>query len=109
MPSGEEASKEGPATAPFRATQKLLSDNVALANACFEAGRAHRPDLAGRVVVDVKLALGQPPRVLLHESTLNFPKVDNCLVQALKKLNYPQLESGGPVLARRLFTFPPQP
>jgi RNA polymerase sigma factor (sigma-70 family) len=109
LPAGEEPSSGGPGTAAFQATQKVLGDNVALANACFEDGKTHRADLAGRVVIDVKLASGQQPRVLLQESTLNFPKVDNCVVQALKKLSYPELKTGGPIVARRTFSFPPEP
>jgi hypothetical protein len=76
-------------------------------NGCFEAGRQHRPDLAGRAVVEVRLVAGQPTRVLLRESTLNFARVDNCIVEALGKLAYPELKAGGPVSFRRLFAFPP--
>jgi hypothetical protein len=99
--------KEGPGTAAFRATHKLLIDNEALVNACFEDGRKFQSDLAGRVVVKVKLASGEPPSVLLHESTLNFAKVDNCVVQGLRKLAYPEIKTGGPVVASRVFEFPP--
>jgi RNA polymerase sigma factor (sigma-70 family) len=106
---GGDGADKGPGTAAFQATHKLLGDNVSLANACFESGRVHRADLAGRVVVDVRLARGEQPRVLLHESTLNFPKVDNCVVQSLKTLSYPQLQTGGPIVARRVFNFPPEP
>ena len=95
-----------PGTVAFEATHKLLTDNAALANTCFETGRGVRPDLAGKVVVDVKLAKGQSARVLLHESTLNFPKVDNCIVQALRTLPYPELKTGGPIVARHLFAVP---
>ncbi len=109
LAAGDEEPKRGAGTAAFQATQKLLGDNVALANACFEDGKTHRADLAGRVVIDVKLASGQQPRVLLHESTLNFPKVDNCVVQALKQLSFPELKTGGPIVARRVFSFPPEP
>ena len=99
--SGEQlGAGPGPGTPTFQATHKVLEDNVGLANACFEEGRRLRADLSGRVVVDVKLTRGQPARVLLHESTLNFPKVDNCVVKALGKLSFPKLESGGPIVAR---------
>jgi protein-disulfide isomerase len=102
----EEPAKGGPDMAAFQATQKLLGDNVALANACFEEGRRLRSDLSGDLVVDVELASGQQPRVLLHESTLKFPKVDNCVVQALRKLSFPEVKQGGPIVARRRFVVP---
>jgi RNA polymerase sigma factor (sigma-70 family) len=109
LPEGEGGGETGVDTAAFQATHKLLADNVALVNACFESGRVARPGLAGRVVVDVRLARGDRPRVLLHDSTLKFPRVDNCVVQSLSKLSYPQLETGGPVVARRPFSVPPAP
>jgi len=43
---------------------------------------------------------------LLHESTLKFPKVDNCVVQALRKLSFPEVKQGGPIVARRRFVVP---
>jgi RNA polymerase sigma factor (sigma-70 family) len=105
--AGDPVAKEGQGMAAFHATQKLLGDNVALANACFETGRSQSPGLAGRVVVDVKLASDQPPRLQLNESTVNSAKVDNCILQALRKLPYPELKSGGPIVARRQFAYPP--
>jgi protein-disulfide isomerase len=103
--SGEEP-VAGPSTPTFQATHKLLEDNVGLANACFEEGRRLRADLSGRVVVKVKLTRGQPARVLLDESTLNFAKVDNCVVKALGKLSFPKLETGEMIVASRQFTVP---
>jgi RNA polymerase sigma factor (sigma-70 family) len=105
--SADEPTAKGEGMSEFQATHKLLNDNVALANACFEAGRSHGPALAGKVVVDVKLERGQPPQVLLNKSTVNLAKVDNCIVQAMRKLAYPELKSGGPVLARHMFAYPP--
>jgi protein-disulfide isomerase len=105
-PASTSPDQLAPGMPEFHATHKLMEENVALANACFQEGKRLRTDLAGRVVVDVELTRGQPPRVLLHESTLNFAKVDNCVVQAFRKLSYPKLETGGPIVARRLFTVP---
>ena len=107
IPSSEEKGYAGPGMVEFHATHKLLTDNSSLANTCFETGRGLRPELAGKVIVDVELARGQPARVLLHESTLNFPKIDNCVVQALRTLSYPELKAGGPIVARHLFAVPP--
>jgi hypothetical protein len=103
--SGEEP-VAGPSTPTFQATHKLLEDNVGLANACFEEGWRLRADLWGRVVVKVKLTRGQPARVLLDESTLNFAKVDTCVVKALGKLSFPKLETGEMIVASRQFTVP---
>jgi hypothetical protein len=94
-------------TAAFHAARKVLADNAAGTSACYNPALAHRPDLAGRVVVDLALASGRQPTVLLHASTLNLAKVDNCIVQFLKTLTYPKVASGEPaVLVRYVFAFP---
>jgi hypothetical protein len=104
---GQPATGEGPGSMAFRAAWKLVNDNAALATACYQDGLAIKPALAGKVVVELRLASGQEPTLLLHESTLNFAKVDNCIVQALKGLPYPKLASGGPIVLRRAFACSP--
>jgi RNA polymerase sigma factor (sigma-70 family) len=98
---------QGPGAVAFRAAWKLLNDNAAAATTCYQDGLAIKPTLAGKVVIELRLASGQEPTLLLHASTLNFAKVDNCIVQALKRLAYPKLATGGPIVVRRAFAFSP--
>jgi hypothetical protein len=89
----------------FDAAWKLLGDNTDKVRACYDAARAVRPNLAGQVVVQVDIVAGHEPTVLLHESTMEFAKVDNCIVQSLKSLSYPNGTEQA-VRLRRRFSFP---
>jgi RNA polymerase sigma factor (sigma-70 family) len=109
-PENEQGEPEAPQTAVFRAALKVVNDNEAKVTACYESALALKPALAGRVVVDINLASGRDPQVLLRESTMSFAKVDNCIVKSLKALTYPKAEPGDArlVTVRRAFTFPPE-
>jgi hypothetical protein len=104
-PAPEPDAKPTPDDATFRAAHQVLIDHAATARACYDEALALRPGLAGKVIVDLRIARGQPPRVLLHESTMSFPKVDNCIVQALKKLTYPE-GTEHLINVRHMFAFP---
>jgi RNA polymerase sigma factor (sigma-70 family) len=90
----------------FDAAWDLVNGNVAAVNACYEAERATRPALAGRVVLDLTLAAGRAPAIVIGESTLNDATVERCIVRSMSDLQLPSPEGSGAVRLRRLFTFP---
>jgi RNA polymerase sigma factor (sigma-70 family) len=105
--TGDKAGGDGATMSVFHAALKVLKDNEPLAKACYQESLALKPGLAGKVIVNVDLAAGQEPTVLLQESTMDFPKVDNCIVKALRTLAYTKPAGGEPkVRVRYLFTFP---
>jgi protein-disulfide isomerase len=105
-PSPETGPGADPLSPQALAARKVLTDNAAKATSCYEEALAVKPGLAGSVVVELRLAGGKEPMVLLHDSTMKFAKVDNCIVQSLKKLSYPKLDARDRLVVRHTFTFP---
>ena len=63
---------------------------------CYEAAKEEKPDLEGIVNIDITIA--QNGKVLdsqIRDSTLKFPKVENCINDALKKWTLPQRQVAG--------------
>jgi RNA polymerase sigma factor (sigma-70 family) len=89
----------------FDGAIKVLTTNTDVAKACYDSGASIKPGLAGKVVVDVRLLRGQAPTILLHESTLDFPKVDNCIVKGLRTLRFPE-GTAHLIAIRYMFTLP---
>jgi predicted DsbA family dithiol-disulfide isomerase len=89
----------------FETALKVLETNTDVAKACYDSGAAIKPGLAGKVVVDVRLLHGQSPTILLHESTIEFAKVDNCIVKGLRTLKFPE-GTAHPIAVRYAFTLP---
>jgi hypothetical protein len=59
--------------------------------ACYEAGLARRPDLAGTVVMDFKISADGSPSgaTVAAESTLRDEAVETCLVDRFSALEFP--------------------
>jgi hypothetical protein len=60
------------------------------------------------VVVEVTIAAGTGPTVVLRESTSKAPAVEDCIVRSMKGLDFPRLEGSRTVVIRRAFPFPAQ-
>jgi hypothetical protein len=74
-------------------------------------GAAPPDDLVDQVetqrrLSEALLALDEPYRTLIAESTLNAATVERCILRAMSDLRFPSADGGGAVRVRRLFTFP---
>jgi hypothetical protein len=71
---------------------------------CYEQALVVHPSLSGRLVVQFTIApTGRVLVSMLQSSTLSLPSVEACVVQAVKRWEFPQPERGG--LARVSYPF----
>lgn len=89
--------------------RRVIRQNDASIRACYEKGRAAKPDLAGRVVL--RLRIDASGNVTSAESTarttLPSPSVVACVVAAIKPLVFPQMRGGGLVVDNYPIVFAP--
>ena len=77
--------------------QRLLQEKEASARVCYERKAAGHPELSGRVVVRVKVALdGVIREATVTSSTLRAKDVDTCIERAIKALKLPPAPDGKP-------------
>ena len=67
---------------------------------CYEQQLLHHPELAGRITVQFTIAPeGQVAASLLQSSTLNNMKVESCVVQAVRRWEFPSRPSGAAIVS----------
>jgi TonB family protein len=75
---------------------------------CYEQALVTHPSLGGRLVVQFTIApTGRVLASLLQSSTVGSPAVDGCVVQAIKRWEFPQPEGGGLVMVSYPFQLTP--
>ncbi len=75
---------------------------------CYEQALVTHPSLGGRLVVQFTIApTGRVLASLLQSSTVGSPAVDACVVQAVKRWEFPQPEGGGLVMVSYPFQLTP--
>jgi TonB family protein len=75
---------------------------------CYEQGLARQPSLAGRLVVSFMISpKGQVMSSLMQSATFNAPSVSSCVVQAVKRWDFPAPTGGGLVQVSYPFQFAP--
>jgi TonB family protein len=73
---------------------------------CYQKELAARPELSGRVVLNFTIAGdGRVAAALVQSSSLGNPRVELCLVQAIRRWAFPQPAGGGLVIATYPFNF----
>jgi len=75
---------------------------------CYDQALVTHPSLGGRLVVQFTIApTGRVLASLLQSSTVGSPAVDGCVVQAVKRWEFPQPEGGGLVMVSYPFQLTP--
>jgi Ca-activated chloride channel family protein len=75
---------------------------------CHEQELAKKPDLGGRIQVQFTIAAsGQVIASVLQSSTLGNSRVENCVVQAVRRWEFPKPLGGGIVIISYPFVFVP--
>jgi TonB family protein len=75
---------------------------------CYEQGLTRQPSLAGRLVVSFMISpKGQVMSSLMQSATFNAPSVSSCVVQAVRRWDFPAPEGGGLVQVSYPFQFSP--
>ncbi len=75
---------------------------------CYEKALAAHPSIAGRVVVQFTIApTGRVPVALLQSTTLGVASVESCMVEAVRRWEFPQPEGGGLVSVSYPFQLAP--
>ena len=75
---------------------------------CYEQALVTRPSLAGRVVVQFAIApTGRVLTSVVQSSSLGVAAVDSCVVNAVKRWEFPQPDHGGLAVVSYPFSFSP--
>jgi len=77
----------------------VVRENTSSIKACYEAGLAIDPELSGRV--EIKIVIGSTGAVTqgeVNESTLDSLDVEDCILDVMTSLEFPEPEGGGIVI-----------
>jgi TonB family protein len=90
--------------------RRVIRRHIAEPKECYERQLARNPELGGRAVVQFTIAAtGDVVASTLQDSTLGDPRVESCLVQAVRGWKFPEPEGGGIVIVSYPFSFTPGP
>jgi TonB family protein len=86
--------------------RRIVRRNINQVRYCYTQGLAARPSLEGRAVVQFTIApTGQVLASVLQSSTLNAVAVESCVVNAVKRWEFPKPDGGGLVIVSYPFQF----
>ena len=86
--------------------RRIVRRNINQVRYCYTQGLATRPSLEGRAVVQFTIApTGQVLASVLQSSTLNAVAVESCVVNAVKRWEFPKPDGGGLVIVSYPFQF----
>jgi TonB family protein len=86
----------------------VIAAHRAEVKACYDAEQARAPTLAGKVTVQFSIgAEGTIVRAVLQATTLGSPPVEACVVETVRKWEFPPPAGGGVVTVSYPFTFAP--
>jgi TonB family protein len=86
--------------------RRIIRSHVNEVKYCYEVELLRHNDLAGRIAVNFTIApTGQVAAALVQSSTMNNPRVESCLVGAVRRWEFPKPTGGGLVIATYPFTF----
>jgi len=87
---------------------RIIRQHTGQVRACYEPELTKRPDLFGRVMV--QFTIGRAGDVIastLQSSTMGAPRVEDCVVKAVRGWQFPKPPGGGIVIASYPFAFVP--
>jgi len=87
---------------------EVIRDNLARIKACYQQGQARDATLKGKVVVKFVIAkTGAVSSAAIKTSTMGDPETEQCLVDVLLGLQFPEPSGGGIVIVSYPFLFEP--
>jgi metallo-beta-lactamase class B len=87
----------------------VIRDHLTEVSACSEAALAGDPALFGQVMVQFTIsATGQVTASVAQSSTLHNPRIENCVVLAVRAWRFPKPVGGGVVIVSYPFLFLPR-
>ena len=88
--------------------RKVVRANLNDVRRCYNQGLVRDPELAGRVTVQFTISpTGKVPVTVLAESTISDRDVANCIVNAVKRWEFPKPEGGENVVVTYPFVLQP--
>jgi TonB family protein len=86
--------------------RRIIRRHINEVKYCYEQELTKKPDLNGRVSVQFTIAAtGQVIASVLQSSTMGSIKVENCVVQAVRRWEFPKPMGGGIVIVAYPFNF----
>jgi hypothetical protein len=88
--------------------RRIIRRHLGEVRFCYESGLVGTPGLAGRVGVQFTIAAtGQVTAAVLQHSSLGNVRVEGCIVQAVRRWEFPRIESGGLAIVSHFFDLTP--
>jgi len=86
--------------------RRIIRRHINEVKYCYETELVKKPDLSGRVAVQFTIAAsGQVIASVLQSSTMGNIRVENCVVQAVRRWEFPKPMGGGIVIVSYPFNF----
>lgn len=93
---------------PKAVIRRIMTQHLSKVKSCYEQRLAASPTLAGRVAVKFIISgTGQVQLAAVAETTIEDPEMESCVVEAVKRIKFPQPEGGGIVIVTYPFEFKP--
>jgi len=108
---GRVALAEGPLTGSTNQEiiRKVIHQHVREVKACYEAEHAKRPELFGRIMVQLTVGTdGEVKSSVLQSSTTGDPRVDDCALKATRRWQFPKPLGDDVVIVSYPFDFIPE-
>ncbi|MDX2023639.1 MAG: TonB family protein [Deltaproteobacteria bacterium] len=88
--------------------RRIIRRHINEVKYCYEQELVKKPDLQGRIAVQFTIAAtGQVVTSVMQTSSVGSPKVENCVVQAVRRWEFPKPKGGGIVIVSYPFVFNP--
>jgi TonB family protein len=88
--------------------RRIVQRHINEVKYCYEQGLSRRPGLRGRVQVQFTIAAsGQVIASVLQDSTIGNARVENCVVSAIQRWEFPKPNGSSLVIVSYPFTFVP--
>ena len=88
--------------------RRVIRGHIGEVKECYERELAGNPELGGRIAIQFTIAAtGQVVASVLQHSTLGNPRTENCVVQAVRRWEFPKPVGGGIVIVTYPFNFTP--
>ena len=88
--------------------RRIIRRHINEVKYCYEQELTRKPELGGRVAVQFTIAAtGQVVASVLQNSTMGNARVENCVVQAVRRWEFPKPLGGGIVIVTYPFNFTP--
>jgi metallo-beta-lactamase class B len=88
-----------PAVLTREVVQRHITPHIGELRACFDAELVARPDLRGRVTVQLTVAAGEVAGAVVTQTTLKSPRVEGCLLAQARRWKFPKSPTGDAIIA----------